>query len=396
MQRLEARNVSLLLGFAGSGVAVGRTLTLMLEVENTGPAPFTFEAALHTYLTVADIDWVVPHQASGPGLELLPRITRAQTMDVLSSQANIAGYRAVIEAAEAFGRALPMMMTAAGTVPAAKVFVMGVGVAGLQAIATARRLGAKVSAYDVRPVVKEQVQSLGAKFVELPLDTKDAQDKGGYAKGQTEEFYRRQQALMAEVVAAADVVITTALVPGQKAPVLVTEEMVRSMRPGSVVVDLAAEQGGNCALTAPGEEVERNGIRILGPVDLPSTVAFHASEMYARIRQEMIEAIAETDDELMLLYLEGEELGVEELRTLTWVAITQPADLARNLELGRRMMAGELPSFVLEKRYITRSGKVVWVRNSTSVLDYRDGVPYQVIALVEDITERREAQSRVE
>jgi NAD(P) transhydrogenase subunit alpha len=173
-------------------------------------------------------------------------------------------------------------MTAAGTVTPARVFVIGAGVAGLQAIGTAKRLGAIVEAYDTRPVVKEQVESLGAKFALLGLEAKDAQEKTGYAKAQTEEFYRKQQQMMAQYVAAADVVIPTALVPGQRAPVLISEEMVRGMRPGSVLVDLAAEQGGNCALTEPGQEVVKYGVTIIGPIDLPSTVPFHASQMYAR------------------------------------------------------------------------------------------------------------------
>jgi NAD(P) transhydrogenase subunit alpha len=173
-------------------------------------------------------------------------------------------------------------MTAAGTLTPARVFVIGAGVAGLQAIGTARRLGAVVEAYDTRPAVKEQVESLGAKFVELGLETADAQDKGGYAKAQSEEFYRKQREMMTRSLAAADVVIPTALVPGQKAPVLITEEMVQAMKPGSVIVDLAADQGGNCALTVPGQEVVKHGVTIIGPLNLPSTVPFHASQMYAR------------------------------------------------------------------------------------------------------------------
>ena len=181
----------------------------------------------------------------------MPRITRAQSMDALSSMATIAGYKGVLLAADTLPRMFPMLMTAAGTLSAAKVFIVGAGVAGLQAIATSRRLGAKVEAYDVRPAVKEQVQSLGARFVEMALETGDAEDKGGYAKAQDEAFYRRQREMMLRVVAGSDVVITTALIPGKKAPILVTEEMVDGMAPGSVVVDLAAERGGNCALTKP-------------------------------------------------------------------------------------------------------------------------------------------------
>src|SRR6266540_5083748 len=215
-------------------------------------------------------------------MELMPRITRAQSMDALSSMATIAGYKGVIMAADHLPRMFPMLMTAAGTVTAARVFIVGAGVAGLQAIAQSRRLGAKVEAYDVRPAVKEQVQSLGARFVEMPLETGDAEDKGGYAKAQDESFYRRQREMMLKVVAASDVVITTAAVPGKKAPVLITAEMVDAMPPGAVVVDVAAEQGGNCELTRPGETVTRGAVSILGPLNLPSTVPQHASQLYGR------------------------------------------------------------------------------------------------------------------
>jgi NAD(P) transhydrogenase subunit alpha len=215
-------------------------------------------------------------------MELMPRITRAQPMDVLSAMSTVAGYKAVLLAAGRLHKFFPLLMTAAGTLRPARVFIIGAGVAGLQAIGTARRLGAVVEAFDTRPVVKEQVESLGAKFVELPLVTKDAQEKTGYAKAQTEEFYQKQQELMKKSVAAADVVITTALIPGKRAPVLITEDMVRAMQPGSIIVDLAAEQGGNCALTQAGQEVLHQGVLILGPVNLPSTLPYHASQMYAR------------------------------------------------------------------------------------------------------------------
>jgi len=215
-------------------------------------------------------------------LELLPRITRAQSMDVLSSMATVAGYRAVLLAANTLPKMFPMMMTAAGTLAPARVFIMGVGVAGLQAIATAKRLGAVVSANDIRPAVKEQVESLGAKFVQLELDTATAEDKGGYAKEMDEEFLQKQRELIAKVVAQSDVVITTAAIPGKKAPTLVTAQMVARMAPGSVIVDLAAERGGNCELTKPGETVESGGVRILGPTNLPSEVPNHASQMYAK------------------------------------------------------------------------------------------------------------------
>ncbi|MGD0089089.1 MAG: Re/Si-specific NAD(P)(+) transhydrogenase subunit alpha [Planctomycetota bacterium] len=233
-------------------------------------------------------------------VELIPRISRAQAMDALSSQSNLAGYSAVILAARHLPRIFPMLMTAAGTLKPAKVFVIGAGVAGLQAIATARRLGGVVHAFDVRPAVKEQVQSLGAKFVELPLETKDAEDKGGYAKEQNAEQLRKQQELMGNVVAASDVVITTALIPGQKAPLLVTADMVRRMGPGSVLVDLAAEQGGNCELTVPGEIVQRAGVTLIGLTNLPATVPYHASEMYANNLLKLVQLLVNKEGALVL------------------------------------------------------------------------------------------------
>ena len=215
-------------------------------------------------------------------MELIPRITRAQSMDALSSMATIAGYKAVLLAAGTLPRMFPMLMTAAGTIAPARVFIVGAGVAGLQAIASARRLGAKVEAYDVRPAVKEQVESLGAAFVDLPLDTDGLEDTGGYAKAQDDAFYARQREMMARVVAGSDVVITTALIPGRPAPVLVTDEMVAGMTQGAVVVDLAAERGGNVAPSRPDETVVAHGVTILGPTNLPATVPFHASQMYAK------------------------------------------------------------------------------------------------------------------
>lgn len=212
-------------------------------------------------------------------LELMPRITRAQSMDALSSMATISGYRAVLIAAEHLPKMFPMLMTAAGTITPAKVFVLGAGVAGLQAIATARRLGAVVCAYDVRPVVKEQVESVGAKFIMLDVDSKSSEDKGGYAKAMDEAFYRRQRELLTEVLREQDVVITTAAVPGRKAPILITAGMVNAMCPGSVVVDIAAERGGNCELTRAGESFMHHGVTIAGPVNLPSMVPYHASHM---------------------------------------------------------------------------------------------------------------------
>jgi H+-translocating NAD(P) transhydrogenase subunit alpha len=215
-------------------------------------------------------------------VELIPRTTRAQSMDALSSMANLAGYKSVLVAGDHLPKILPMMTTAAGTITPSKVLIIGVGVAGLQAIATAKRLGAVVSAYDVRPAVKEQVQSLGARFVELPLETGDAQDSRGYARAQDEAFYAKQRQLMGEVIAEHDVVITTAVVPGKKAPVLVTAEMVKGMRPGSVVFDLAAERGGNCELTEAGKNVVKHGVTIIGAVNVANGVPFHASQVYAK------------------------------------------------------------------------------------------------------------------
>jgi NAD(P) transhydrogenase subunit alpha len=216
-------------------------------------------------------------------MELMPRITRAQAMDVLSSQANLAGYRAVVDAAAEYGRALPMMMTAAGTVPAAKVFVMGAGVAGLQAIATARRLGAIVTATDVRPAAKEQVESLGAKFIAVEdEELKQAETAGGYAKEMSKDYQAKQAALVAEHIKKQDIVITTALIPGRPAPRLISKEMVASMRPGSVIVDLAVERGGNCELARPGEVVEAGGVKIVGHLNVPGRIAASASSLYAK------------------------------------------------------------------------------------------------------------------
>ncbi len=215
-------------------------------------------------------------------VELMPRITRAQSMDALSSMATICGYKAVLTAAETLPRMFPMLTTAAGTLTPAKVLVIGAGVAGLQAIGTARRMGAVVTGYDLRPAVKEQVQSLGARFLELPLEVKDAQDAGGYARQQDESFYARQRELLGKAIAESDVVITTAVVPGSKAPVLVTKEMVRGMAPGSVIVDLAAERGGNCELTQPGEKISEDGVSIIGSINMASSVPSHASQMYSK------------------------------------------------------------------------------------------------------------------
>jgi len=215
-------------------------------------------------------------------MELMPRITRAQSMDALSSQSTIAGYKAVLLGADTLPRIFPMLVTAAGTLQPARVLVVGVGVAGLQALGTAKRLGAVTYGYDTRPVVREQVESLGARFVELDLDTEDSEDSGGYAKAQSEEFYQRQRTELGKHVAAADLVITTALVPGQKAPLLIEADAVRQMRPGSVIVDLAAEKGGNCELTRADENVVDSGVTIIGHTNLPAEVPAHASQMYGK------------------------------------------------------------------------------------------------------------------
>jgi NAD(P) transhydrogenase subunit alpha len=215
-------------------------------------------------------------------VELIPRSTRAQSMDALSSMGTICGYKAVLIAADTLPRIFPMLTTAAGTITPGRVLVIGAGVAGLQAIATARRLGAVTSAYDLRPAAKEQVQSLGGRFVELPIEAKDAEDARGYAKAQGEDFYRRQRELLGKVVAESDVVITAAVIPGKKSPLLVTADMVKGMAPGSVIVDLAAERGGNCELTRPGEEIVVYSVTIIGRFNLASSVPYHASQMYSR------------------------------------------------------------------------------------------------------------------
>jgi len=225
---------------------------------------------------------MVERKIAAFSMELVPRITRAQSMDALSAMANLAGYKSVLLAASELPKMFPMMMTAAGTIVPAKVFVVGVGVAGLQAIATAKRLGAVVSAYDVRSAVKEQVKSLGAKFVEMDLGTEDAEGSGGYAREMDEEFYRKQRELMTETIREMDVVITTAAVPGKRAPVLVTKEMVDVMKPGAVVVDLGAERGGNCELTKAGETARVNGVHIIGPVNVPASMAVDASQLYSK------------------------------------------------------------------------------------------------------------------
>jgi NAD(P) transhydrogenase subunit alpha len=240
-------------------------------------------------------------------MELMPRITRAQVMDVLSSQANLAGYRAVIDAAAEYGRALPMMMTAAGTIPAAKVFVLGAGVAGLQAVATARRLGAVVTATDVRPAAKEQVESLGAKFIAVEDDEfKQAETKAGYAKEMSKEYQAKQAALVAEHVKKQDIVITTALIPGRPAPRLISKEMVWSMRPGSVIVDLAVERGGNCELARPGEVIESNGVKIVGHLNVAGRIAASASSLYAKNLYAFLEILVDKQSKALAVKWDDE------------------------------------------------------------------------------------------
>ncbi len=232
--------------------------------------------------TVETIQDIADRGVTSFSVELMPRITRAQSMDALSAMATICGYKAVVLAANTLPRMFPMLTTAAGTIAPAKVLIIGAGVAGLQAIATARRLGAVASAYDMRPAAKEQVQSLGGRFVELPIEAKDAQDAGGYAKAQDETFYKKQRELLGRVVGESDIVITAAVIPGKRSPILITKEMVEGMAPGSVIVDLAAERGGNCELTKPDETFVIHGVTIIGEYNLAETVPYHASQMYAK------------------------------------------------------------------------------------------------------------------
>ncbi|MBU2089018.1 MAG: Re/Si-specific NAD(P)(+) transhydrogenase subunit alpha [Alphaproteobacteria bacterium] len=241
------------------------------------------------------------------GMEFVPRITRAQSMDVLSSQSNLAGYKAVLDGASEFGRAFPMMMTAAGTIPPARVMIMGVGVAGLQAIATARRLGAIVSATDVRAATKEQVESLGATFVMVDSEeAKQAETAGGYAKEMSEEYKKQQAALIAETLKKQDMAICTALIPGRKAPILITAEMVASMKPGSVIVDLAVEQGGNCELSEPGKVVNKNGVKIVGHLNVPGRIAVDASQLYAKNLLNFVTLLIDKDSKALKIDLEDE------------------------------------------------------------------------------------------
>jgi NAD(P) transhydrogenase subunit alpha len=263
------------------------------ELEGLKPGALVI-AIMDPYGQDAALQALAEAQVTSFAMELMPRITRAQVMDVLSSQANLAGYRAVLDAAAEYGRAFPMMMTAAGTVPAARVFVMGAGVAGLQAIATARRLGAVVTATDVRPAAKEQVESLGGKFIAVEDDEfRQAETAGGYAKEMSREYQAKQAELVAAHIAKQDVVITTALIPGRPAPTLVSRAMVEAMKPGSVVVDLAVERGGNCELAQPGQVVEHNGVKIVGHLNVPGRLPATASSLYARNLYAFVETLVD-------------------------------------------------------------------------------------------------------
>lgn len=280
-------------------------------------------AIMNPYGAKADLPLYTGRNISALAMELVPRITRAQSMDVLSSQANLAGYKAVLDAVAEFGRAIPMMMTAAGTIPPARVFIMGAGVAGLQAIATARRLGAVVSATDVRLAAKEQVESLGASFVMVDSEElKQAETAGGYAKEMSEDFKKKQAALVEETIKKQDIVICTALIPGRPAPILVSEDMIRSMKMGSVIVDLAVEQGGNCALSQPGEVVMIDGVKVVGHCNVPSRIAVDASALYARNVYNLVAAYH--DKESKTLKLDPEEEIIKAMLLTHQGAVVHP------------------------------------------------------------------------
>jgi H+-translocating NAD(P) transhydrogenase subunit alpha len=281
-----------------NATALGADLVLKVQPPSESEiASLTSGASLISFLKPLDLPDLAQQLAdrgvNAFSMELMPRITRAQSMDALSSQSTIAGYRAVLLAASALPRIFPMLVTAAGTLQPAHVLVVGVGVAGLQALGTAKRLGARTSGYDTRPVVREQVESLGAQFIELDLETEGSEDAGGYAKAQSEEFYQKQRTLLGEHVSRSDVVITTALVPGQRAPLLIEEDAVRAMRPGSVIVDLAAEKGGNVAVTQADQDLKIHGVTVIGHTNLPSEIPAHASQMYAKNLTTFLEHLVE-------------------------------------------------------------------------------------------------------
>jgi len=298
----------------GSAADALRDADVLLRVRRPAAADLTalkpgalVIAMLDPYGDRPGIEALAASKAALFSMEFMPRITRAQSMDVLSSQANLAGYKAVIDAAAMFQQAMPMMMTAAGTVPAARAFIMGAGVAGLQAIATARRLGAQVSATDVRPAAKEQVASLGAKFIAVEDDEfKQAQTAAGYAKPMSAEYQAKQAELVANHIKGQDIVITTALIPGRPAPRLITRAMVESMKPGSIIVDLAAERGGNCELTKPGEIVEHNGVRIYGPLNLAGEIAVNASSLYAKNLYALLETLFDKKEKTLAVNWDDE------------------------------------------------------------------------------------------
>src|ERR1700737_3572217 len=301
---------------AGAAVASGAVKDADVVLKVRRPAPSELSGYKRGALVIAMMDPYGQDAAvrgmanagiAAFAMELLPRITRAQTMDVLSSQANLAGYRAVIDAAAEYGRVLPMMMTAAGTVPAARIFVMGAGVAGLQAIATARRLGAIVTATDVRPAAREQVESLGAKFVAVEDEEfKQAETAAGYAKEMSKEYQAKQAALVAEHIKKQDIVITTALIPGRPAPRLISAGMVRSLKPGSVVVDLAVERGGNCELAKPGEVVAVDGVKVVGHLNVPGRLASTASSLYAKNLYAFLEILVDKTNKSLAVNLDDE------------------------------------------------------------------------------------------
>ena len=295
----------------------------------------TLISFLRPFGTLETIQDIACRGVTSFSIELMPRTTRAQSMDALSAMGTICGYKAVLLAADTLPRMFPMLTTAAGTITAGRVLIIGAGVAGLQAIATARRLGAVVSAYDLRPAVKEHVQSLGGRFVELPIEAKDAQDAGGYAKAQSEEFYRRQRELLGQVIAQNDVVITAAAVPGKKSPVLVTAEMVAGMAKGSVIVDLAAERGGNCELTQPEQIVTEYGVTIIGVINLASAVPYHASQMYARNVTSFIRNMLK--DGKLQLNLEDE--------IVRSTLVTQNGEVVQRLECGNSSLCHRSPVF---------------------------------------------------
>jgi H+-translocating NAD(P) transhydrogenase subunit alpha len=316
-----APDISSTMAGADVVLAVRRPFPASLAGVNPGAAVL---AIMDPYGHHAALEGLAHANVQAFAMELMPRITRAQVMDVLSSQANLAGYRAVLDAAAEYGRAIPMMMTAAGTVPAAKIFIMGVGVAGLQAIATARRLGGVVTATDVRPATKEQVESLGAKFLAVEDEEfKQAQTAGGYAKEMSKEYQAKQAALTASHIAKQDIVITTALIPGRPAPKLITAEMVGSMRPGSVIVDLAVERGGNCELAQPGEiVVTDNHVKIVGHLNVAGRLAATASQLYAKNLFAFLETMI--DKESKALKIDGEDELVKATRLTFSGAIVHP------------------------------------------------------------------------